>query len=174
MARFDDRLPAVLAGKDRPNDATECLGFALLCRRHRHRYAAAARFYEEAFAAQPAQAADLQAGHRYQAARCAALAAAGQGKDAGKLTEEERGRLRQQALDWLRADLNAWRRLLKEGPDRARPVIIKQMQHWKVDTDFAGLRGQEALARLPEAERPAWQKLWADVADTLSSASAKK
>jgi hypothetical protein len=32
------------------------------------------------------------------------------------------------------------------------------------------VRGSEALARLPEPERQAWQKLWADVADALSQA----
>jgi hypothetical protein len=38
------------------------------------------------------------------------------------------------------------------------------MQHWQGDTDFAGVRAPEALARLPETERQEWQKLWEDVA----------
>jgi tetratricopeptide (TPR) repeat protein len=173
MARLDDRLPAVLDGKDKPNNAAEHLGFAQLCQLHRHRYAAAARFYQEAFAAQPALAADLQAGHRYNAACAAAQAGCGQGKDADKLDDKERARLRQQALDWLRADLDAWRRLLDRLPDKGRPVLIKRMQHWQSDVDFAGLRGPQALARLPDAERPAWQKLWAGVAATLARAQAK-
>ena len=45
---------------------------------------AAARFYEEAFAAQPKLADDLGAAHRYNAACAAALAGCGQSKDAGK------------------------------------------------------------------------------------------
>jgi serine/threonine-protein kinase len=172
-ARLDDRLSAVLDGKDKPNNAAEHLGFAQLCQLHRHRYAAAACFYQEAFAAQPALATDLQAGHRYNAACAAALAGCGQGKDAAKLDDKERARLRRQALDWLRADLDAWRRLLDRLPDKDRPVLIKQMQDWQSDVDFAGLRGPQALARLPDAERPAWQILWADVADTLARAQAK-
>jgi hypothetical protein len=44
------------------------------------------------------------------------------------------------------------------------------MQHWLEDPAFAGVREPEALARLPAAERPEWQKLWADVADTLARA----
>jgi hypothetical protein len=32
------------------------------------------------------------------------------------------------------------------------------------DADFAGVRGTEALAKLPEAERAEWTKLWQDVA----------
>jgi hypothetical protein len=50
---------------------------------------------------------------------------------------------------------------------------VQQMQHWQQDPDFAGVRGDEALARLPEAERPQWQKLWADVAELLTRAKGK-
>jgi hypothetical protein len=46
------------------------------------------------------------------------------------------------------------------------------MRHWLSDADFAGLRGPQALAGLPDAERPAWPQLWADVADTLARAQA--
>jgi len=34
------------------------------------------------------------------------------------------------------------------------------------DTDFAHVRG-DAIAKLPEDERAAWRKLWADVGETL-------
>jgi hypothetical protein len=44
------------------------------------------------------------------------------------------------------------------------------MRRWLADPAFDGVRGPEALARLPEAERQAWQVLWADVADTLGRA----
>ena len=37
------------------------------------------------------------------------------------------------------------------------------MQHWLRDADFGGVRGPDALARLPAMERPAWQKLWEEV-----------
>jgi len=86
---------------------------------------------------------------------------------------KKRTSLRQQARDWLRADLEAWRRLLEKEPDKVRPDLVKQLEHWLEDTDFAGVRGTEAIAKLPEAERPAWQKLWADVAATLARAKQK-
>jgi hypothetical protein len=110
-------------------------------------------------------------GGRYDAACAAALAGCGQGKDAVGLGEQERARLRKQALDWLRDDLNAWRDVLEKGPVKARPVIVGQMQHWRKDKALAAVRGPEALASLPEAERPAWRKLWADVAATLDRAN---
>jgi hypothetical protein len=43
-------------------------------------------------------------------------------------------------------------------------VLPRQtLPHWQTDSDLAGIRGQEALAKLPEGERADWQKLWADV-----------
>jgi hypothetical protein len=35
--------------------------------------------------------------------------------------------------------------------------------------DLAGVRDADAHAKLPEAERKAWQALWADVDDKLGS-----
>jgi hypothetical protein len=68
----------------------------------------------------------------------------------------------------LASHLPPWGRRLDRGPDTDRAIIVGQLRHWLADTDFAGVRGQAALAKLPEAERPAWQKLWGDVADTLA------
>jgi len=47
------------------------------------------------------------------------------------------------------------------------------MQHWQQDTDFTNVRG-DALAKLPEAERNEWRKLWEDVAELLKKAQEKK
>ena len=46
---------------------------------------------------------------------------------------------------------------------KAGPAIAQRMQHWLEDSDFAGVRGAEALGKLPEAERKEWQKLWQEV-----------
>jgi tetratricopeptide (TPR) repeat protein len=169
---LDAKLPKFLSGEAQPTDAGEGLNLARLCHRQK-KLSAAARFYVGAFAAQPKLADDLNRQYRYSAACAAALAGCGQGKDAADLPQKERARLRRQALAWLRADLDAWNKLLKKGSAKACPVIVQKMRHWQADTDFAGVRGPDALARLPEAERPAWQKLWADVADLLDRAGSK-
>ena len=39
----------------------------------------------------------------------------------------------------------------------------RTLKHWQEDTDLVGLRDAAALAKLPEAERAEWQKLWAEV-----------
>src|SRR5262249_19610307 len=154
---------------------------ALLC--ERGDWGSAVREYLEAFAAElklPGHPSECElcnaACVRYRAARVASLAGCGQGqaalvvehayhpgvlKDAGRLGDQERAGLRKQAREWLRADLERWRRLLEKGPDTTRPRIADEMQDWLEDPDFTGVRGAESLARLPVSERQDWQKLWA-------------
>jgi tetratricopeptide (TPR) repeat protein len=169
MVELDGKLPDILAGKTKPvgpDEGIELAGLFALKRLNR----AAARFYAEAFSADPKLANDLDAAHRYNAACAAALAGCGQGKDADKLDSTERAGLRRQALDWQHADLEAWKHLLDKGPDKVRPILVEKMQQWLRDTDFTGVREPHALAQLPEAERERWQKLWDDVANTLARA----
>jgi tetratricopeptide (TPR) repeat protein/tRNA A-37 threonylcarbamoyl transferase component Bud32 len=160
LLALDEKLPAILNGETAPADAAERIELAQLCWQFKRRHATAARFFAEAFAERPRLADDLQGGARYDAACAAALAAAGQGQDAAKLDDKERASLRRQALEWLRADLTAYRRLLDKEPDKAGPAVREQMQHWQQGKDFAGVRDPEALARLPTAERADWQTLW--------------
>jgi hypothetical protein len=122
MARLDERLPRILEGKDHPKDAAERLAYAWLCQQnYNKRYTAAARFYSDAFTEEPKLADDLGAQHRYNAACVAALTGCGQGMDADKLDAKERARLRQQALDWLRADLKAYRHMMEKSAGKAGP-----------------------------------------------------
>jgi tetratricopeptide (TPR) repeat protein len=111
----------------------------------------------------------------HNAARAWALVGCGRATTHARPGEEkERGRVRRRALEWLRADLAYWGMLLDREPNKARAVVIQQMQQWLADPDFAGVRGDKALAKLPDAERAGWQKLWADVADALARAQGKK
>jgi hypothetical protein len=174
LVELDARLPAVVNGQKQPVDNAQRLAFAQLCQMAcKEQFAVATRFYAEAFAAELKLMENLRGGHRYNAACAAALAGSGQGQDAAGLDEKERGRLRRQALDWLRADLSAWRRLLEKEPDKAGPAIGQQLQQWLADPDFNGVRRAEVLAKLPEAERQSWQQLWANVADTLARSREK-
>jgi serine/threonine-protein kinase len=174
-AALDARLPKILKGEDHPADPVERRDLALLCQVHKKLYAAAARWYSEAFAAQPALAERLRTqGSRYDAACAAALAGRGEGQDAKALDAKERARLRGQALAWLRADLIAWSKLLEKDAAKAAPFVTQQMQHWLADPDFAGVRGDAALAQLPVEERQLWRKLWSDVRDTRTRAQTKR
>jgi hypothetical protein len=128
------------------------------------RYVAAARLSGEAFRAEEKLANDLEAGHRYRAATAAALAGGGHGRDASKLTNEARVALRGQALDWLKADLAAWRSH-SDGSQRARAL-----QSWRADPALAGVRDEAGLAKLPSAERATWGEFWAEVQKLLNPA----
>jgi serine/threonine protein kinase/Flp pilus assembly protein TadD len=167
----ETRLAKVLSGECQPANAAERAKLALLCAQpFKQLPATAARFYAEAFADEPKLADDLSADHRYNAACVAAQAGCGLGKD-GKQTEAaERARLRTQALNWLRADLSAWDGMLTKDPAKAGPTVARAMTNWQQDTDFAGVRSPEALAKLPEGERADWQKLWAEVEETAARA----
>jgi tetratricopeptide (TPR) repeat protein len=170
LIELDGQLPDILAGKTTPAGPAERIELAGLCSLKQWHHAAA-RFYEDAFAAQPTLA-DVLGAHRYNAACAAALAGCGQGNNA-PTADPERARLRGQALVWLQGDLTVWRQRLDKEPDKARPAGLTQMRRWLVDPDLAGVRG-EAIAQLPEAERQPWQKLWDDVADALARATPEK
>jgi tetratricopeptide (TPR) repeat protein len=172
LVELDGKLSGILDGKTTLASPVERIELARLCSL-KHLNAAAFRFYEAAFAAEPQSADNPRTGHRYDAACAAALAGCGQGKDADKLDAKERDRLRRKALDWLRADLDTWGRLLNKEPDKARSVVVKQMRHWQADADFSGVRGPQALSQLPEAEQKLWYKLWEDVDNTFAHANAK-
>jgi Flp pilus assembly protein TadD len=171
LVALDAKLSEVIQGKAQPADAAERLALARLCQTYKKRYAVAARFYSDAFAADPKLAGDMQAANRYNAARAAARAGCGAGEDGPELDEKERARLRQQALSWLRADLAAWARRLEKDPAQSR-AMRQALRRWQQDADFASVRG-DALAKLGEAERQPWQELWADVQRTLMKTTDK-
>src|SRR5262249_39061468 len=104
LADLDARLPARLRGGGEPAAPPPRLEAARRCPPYRALHLAAARFYEEAFAANPDLAEGRQQFHRYNAACAAARAAAGEGADAGQLDDAGRDRWRKQALAWLRAE----------------------------------------------------------------------
>jgi serine/threonine protein kinase/tetratricopeptide (TPR) repeat protein len=167
---LEQMLGEMPAGKIQAANAAEGLEWALFCQMQRKLYTVAARFYADAFAAEPKLADDLSRQYRYNAACAAAMAGCGQGNDADKLDEMERGSLRQQSLVWLRADLAAWAQLLETQPVQTRTAMQQVLRHWQQDTDFLRLRG-ESLSRLPEAEQQPWRQLWADVEQTLRKAN---
>jgi tetratricopeptide (TPR) repeat protein len=173
LIELEGRLPDLLAGNMTPAGPAERIELAGLCSIKRL-YRTVVRFYDEAFAAEPALAENLGAQHRYNAACAAALAARGRGDDAGKLTDEEAARFRRQALRWLQADRASWVKQSARDKGADRAMVQATLRHWQIDPDLVGVRDQTALANLPEAERERWQKLWSDVADMLARAKEKK
>ena len=98
------------------------------------------------------------------ATRTALRAAAGQDSEKGRLDESERTRLRLQALGWLRAYLELAIRLRDSGERTGWSPAS-----WQTDPALASVRDPAELAKLPEAEREQWQRLWADVAAQVAA-----
>jgi len=194
LVEKEGKLTALLSGNRQPVNNAERLGLAWFFQDSQMRYAAATRYYRDAFADEPKLNGDQPSYHRYNAACAAALAGCGLGKDAAALDDRSSAGLRRQALDWLRAELQAYRKLLEKEAEKARSVVEWTMQHWQLDKDFestpllggpslgyrgwntasiVGVRKPEALAKLPAEESEAWRKLWADVAEMLAKAQGK-
>jgi tetratricopeptide (TPR) repeat protein len=169
LVELDGKLPAVLRGQEKPANAAEQLEYARLCAYKRLSHASA-RLFAAAFTADPKRADDLREGYRYDAACMAARTGTGQDPDAAPTDEEERTRWRQQALDWLRADLAYWGRHLGQDTPAARAAVEKKLRHWQGDRDLARLRDAAALPQLPKAEQEAWRQFWADVDALLERA----
>jgi tetratricopeptide (TPR) repeat protein len=160
--RLAERLPAFLAGADRPKEAGDVFEVTRLCG-ERGLFAAGARTCEAAFKADAKLADDPALANRYNAACLAARAGCGEGVDAPGPDDPERSRLRGLALSWLRAHLLALRGRPEAGKPDARALVSRKVDEWRADADFAGVRLAAALAKLPRLERDDWRALWADV-----------
>jgi serine/threonine-protein kinase len=142
---------AFLEGKYEPRDNTERLILLGACR-FKNRTCAAAQLYAEAFAADETLADDPRFSHRCKAARAAALAGCGRGEDVAGVGEPERARWRQQARQWLRADLAAWNQALDRDPSAARD-LLSRVGVWRGDSELAVLFEPAELDKLAPDER---------------------
>jgi hypothetical protein len=164
MVSLEGKLPAFLRGEEKPANNAERIALARLCRLPcKQLYAASARFWGDAFAANPQLDAMDQRTFRYFAATAAARAGSGDGKDTSALGEQEKSQLRKQALQWLREILDLRKKQFRSGKPQDRAAAQWVVRPWLRDTGFAGVREPAALAKLPEAERKEWQQFWADV-----------
>jgi serine/threonine protein kinase/tetratricopeptide (TPR) repeat protein len=179
MLKLEQRVLAVLAGKDAA-DAGELLQMAVACQKNFRRDAMAAQLYQRAFKAQPALAEDLGKQHRYNAACAAALAGTAvasppssdaKGSPKGVTTKEEKAALRRQARDWLQADLDICSQELDARKLEAILSVETRLLGSQVDPAFHRVRGAQALADLPKAERDEWLKFWSAVDRVLQQAS---
>ena len=127
------------------------------------------RLFAVAFRLEPRLADDLNQGHRYNAACCAVLAAAGRSRGEPHPAPADATRSRRLALGWLRDDLAARSRMLRDGQASDKAQLLQALGHWKVDTELIDVRSAGALDRFPEPERREWQALWAEVDSLIAS-----
>ena len=170
MQALEGRIPNIVQDTDKPA-TDECLDAAELCFVKNY-YATAARLYAEALVATPQLTADLRTGHRFNAARAAALAGTGQGDDAAKLQNRSESDCAAQAREWLQLDLADWAKKVDTGTAADRIQAEKAMSQWREEPDLAELREPDALDRLSADERKECIALWSEVAALLTRARA--
>jgi Flp pilus assembly protein TadD len=163
-------LPAFLDGKYEPRDNDERLALLGVCQ-FRNRALALARLYADAFAAAPQLAEDVGAGHRFSAARAAALAGSGRGEDGARVSQKERTRSRKQARAWLELDLAVLAKKLRSGNPADRFQVRQRMSAWLADPDFARLREPGMLGEWSVEEREEWLALWKEVGALVNRAA---
>ena len=159
-----------MSGEPKLHDAKERIDYADLCYAKRL-FAAAAGFSEQALAESPELADAPNSETRYNAACSAALAGCGQGEDRDSLDEAARQRWRRQALDWLRAELAQCANAFATSQPDARPSLLSRLRDWQRDRDFAGVRDEESLAKLSDAEQQSWRESWAEVQTLIEKAA---
>ena len=115
------------------------------------RYSAAARLWAEALESDRKIADDRRLQHRYNAACAAALAGCGKTRDIPAPDEPAP----QTAPSAPGSMLNC-----PFGPSSSHPpspksaaAIAQTLEHWRVDSDLAGVREPDAIDALPEPER---------------------
>jgi serine/threonine-protein kinase len=160
-------LVAFLDGTYQPQDNDERLSLLGVCQ-SANRTRAIARLYADAFVTDPTLADDLEAGHRYNAARAAVLAGCRNGEDARGLDEREARQWRDQAREWLRSELVARVGIYNADPKAGRGSLRLTLTRWRNDSDLARVRDADEVEKLPADEREEYLALWADVAALLA------
>jgi serine/threonine protein kinase len=149
-----------IAGGVQPVDQAERwqLAQTALARRE---FLLAARLYADALEREPESAENRQTRPRYQAARSAIRAAAGQADPASETAQ----RWRRQAFTWLRAEVDAIRGELER--DRG---LATSLNAWLQDPDWSSVRSPSGRQALPPDEQTDWTRLFEDMQRLQSQA----
>ncbi len=167
LARLEEHADAIRQGTYEP-DSTRAALDAAEWARCKGAHAVAVAYFQQAFEGYVEEFDDARLRIRYRAARAAARA----GEAAG-IVSEERKALHVQARGWLEEELPYWRSRLDERPPRGRihvSIVEPELWHWKYHLDLASVRDADALAKLPDDEREAWEAFWQEVDAVLGTA----
>jgi hypothetical protein len=174
LVELDRQLPDILAGKKEPTGPAELMEFARFGTHQKQRFVEVAKLFQRCFLQHPGWASGSEKLRpRYYAAVTAAMAARREGVGVDRLDEASCRRWREQARVWLRAELDAWAAVQKRDAAAELQALRKEVHYWQEDGWLSGVRDKAALAKLPDAERQAWEQLWADVAALLKRAQPK-
>jgi eukaryotic-like serine/threonine-protein kinase len=163
-AKTEARIKAIIGGEKEKSSAE----LMTLGKRANEtmRYALAVKLWNMAFDRYPGFADELAKKRRFNAAVAAALAADGQGIDVPAPDEEAKVKLREQALQWLNANLEALKKLIGSGDEKQKAEAEETLNAWQAEPNLSSVRG-EAIAKLPENQQQTWHELWKQVAESV-------
>lgn len=156
----EERSRAIVDGEVEAKDTEELIAAANLAFR-RERFARSVALFTIAFEQKPALLVNTKEGYRANAACAAAAAGSGLGQGAPE-GAQDRARLRAQALNWLRTELE-----IRTEPERA--IVERRLTSWLWSPLYAHVRDEAALEALEAREREKWQALWRTVRTAVSS-----
>jgi serine/threonine-protein kinase len=150
------KLPLVLSGELEAEDVQVYLILAM-ANSAKHRHVTAARLYALALDRDPY----LTGAVRKNAALAAMVAGDGEcregGEDFRQLPPDERRVWLDRSLNWLRAELAAYQEQAESDPAR----VLVELSGWS--EKLAGLREEDAFARLSADDRGKWEAFVADL-----------
>ncbi|MHC4471065.1 MAG: hypothetical protein ACYS99_08885, partial [Planctomycetota bacterium] len=150
---LEPRLEEYVSGKRKPKDAEEAIYLMDLCH-VKGRHAEAVRFFDQMLALDP------ELPERQFEVRNPRRTAAQSAVRAG---------LREKALEWSRAELAQWKRVLDEDHEEWAGGARADFLIWQNDPDLAAVREVHLMFDLPEAEFEAWAKFWDEVDELFES-----
>jgi serine/threonine-protein kinase len=163
LASIQDKIPALLAGRDELSDAAKLRVLAEWLDLFKRQPVASVRIFDIAFSKEATLKPGPKSPDRFQAACAAALAGCGAGNDTAGLDIKTRKQMRAKSLRWLRADLDYWYNHFMNGKMAERLAAAQAMHAWKDEKNLEAVREPAQLAQFPEAERLEWQELWSAV-----------
>jgi len=166
-------LPGVVQKNAQPKSNNERLAMLGYCQFEGY-WSTAARYYAEAFAAEPKLAEDRNLNTCYRAACCAFLAGSKRTDDGRRSSESERSHWRKQARAWLEADLLSLRKQAVSREAPVREVVIRKLTEWQADPALDDLHDPAALANSAPEERQQCENLWRGIHAVLVQAQDRK
>jgi serine/threonine-protein kinase len=162
-------LPDFVAGSYSPTTNEERIAFTGYCHANGLNLAAS-KLYSEVFSSDSSIEYSHQMDYRLKAARAAALAGCGIGKDSQRLSAAEKRKWRDQARTWLTSDLASLTGTSNTTSGKA--ATNGQLCTWRTDRDLANVRDASKLQSLDSQERDQWLAFWVDVDSQINATMA--
>jgi serine/threonine-protein kinase len=157
-------LPKWIDGSSQPADSDERIAMLGECQ-FAELHGRCSQVWETVFRDAP----DLAEAHQYDAARAAAMAAAGWGRDAAKYSDADRAAWRDLSVRWLSMAVARMEKSIIDRPT-GRASAAQTLAYWQTARDLAGVREDEAITLATPAQRTDIKLLWDAVATALEHA----